>query len=102
MTDEQSWAWGEEDMLLLRQFLATDTGKRLLEALRETEPELLSGECVNSALVRMGEVRNHKAAIRFIKFLANPPKQPEQKRLSAYPDLDDDSAWDANNKPIEA
>lgn len=96
--------WGEEDVALLRQFFESQTGRSFVAALSDAVPVLLDGGDVNKTLVRSGEVKGWGEALRHAMTLAYPPQpQPaaNPERRSAYPPLDLDEAWDANNQPIE-
>ena len=81
-----------EDQALLRQFLGSRAGQRLLPKLLEHAPQLLSGGGINEILIRTGEVRGWQEAAKHLLLLAYPPALPKPE-TPAYPALDDDDAW---------
>lgn len=89
--------WDSDDSANLRNFLGTQTGKRLVPKLLEPAPELLSGGDVNAILIRSGEVKAWTGVVAVLDFLAH-PVTIEQEAANAYPALDDDNAWDDGNK----
>ena len=79
-------------MLQWREFLNTETGRRVVGKALESVPPLLSGGNSNDILIRSGEVRGWSAAAQAFLSLAAPlPKPPEDN--PAFPSLDDDSKW---------
>ena len=88
-TDQERWA----------NFLDTETGKRLLPALVETAPPLLSKGDINEILIRSGEVRGIQSVIRELVALAHPSvKEAIAAQSTAYPPLEDDKLWDDGQK----
>lgn len=85
----------QEDHEILRQFLNTRTGKRLIPKVLETLPALLAKGDVNEILIRSGEVRGWQAAISALLSLATPtiPEAPQDAASDSYPDPLDDSKW---------
>lgn len=94
---ESLLTWHDEDIGILRQFLKTRTGEKFLPKLAESAPTLLDGGHANKTLVRNGELRGYQAALREIYLLAYPPAEPKPDP-SAYPALEDDSAWNDGEK----
>lgn len=90
-------SWNSEDTNLLRQFLETRSGSKVVAKLAESAPTLLDGGHANKTLVRCGELRGYQFALREILFLAYPPPAPPVE-TAAYPDLGDDSAWPNTEK----
>lgn len=79
-------------MLLWREFLATETGRRVVAKALEAVPPLFAKGDSNEILIRSGEVRGWAAAAQALLSLAAPiPKPPKEE--SAFPALEDDSAW---------
>src|SRR5689334_9721704 len=85
--------WNSEDQAILRQFLETRTGQKLLPAIAQSAPTLLDGKDVNQTLVRNGELRGFQFALQATRLLAYPPPSAP-KETPAYPPLEDDSAWE--------
>lgn len=85
-------------MLAWRDFLNTETGRRVVGKALESVPTLLAGGNVNEILIRSGEVRGWSAAAQAFLSLAAPlPKPPEAP--PAFPDLDDDAKWSDSLTP---
>lgn len=83
--------WDSENIDLLRAFLLTPTGQRLVPKLAESTPTLLPGGDTNAICIRSGEVRGYAEVMRTLLGLAvHPPFVP--KPSSEYPNLDDDAA----------
>jgi hypothetical protein len=93
--------WTSLDAKSLREFLASDTGRKAVVYLTDTCPELMDGADVNKTLVRNGEVKGFTFAIRTLLELVH--VQPETPKESpSYPSLDDESQWeDRKPKPTE-
>lgn len=89
---EDSNSWTAQDSQNLAQFLATDTGRRVLPAIVDQTPALLPSGDVNAILIRSGEVRGVALAIHTLHALAHPAK-PVANQSSEYPPPEDDSAW---------
>lgn len=83
--------WNSDDMLRLRNFLETPTGKKLLPCLLNGTPILLSHGGTNAILIRNGEVRGVQLVAKAFLELAYP--SPKLKIHKPWPDLEDDSAW---------
>lgn len=94
---EESLLWNSEDTSILRQFLESRTGSKLVAVLAESAPVLLDGGHANKTLVRNGELRGYQSALRELLALANPPPLPT-KNPTEYPDLTDDDAWQDGHK----
>lgn len=91
--------WTSEDVILFRQFLATQTGQRLLPKLLEETPILLAEGDTNAICVRSGEVRGMQKAARTLLVMAYPPKEtPTSDPTTDYPRLDDDEKWQDGQK----
>lgn len=94
MTEELSWS--SEDVDIFRQFLSTKTGAKLAPKLAEISvPTLFEGGEVNRILIRSGEVRGVQLVLSNIYSLAYPPPAAPVE-TAAYPDLNDDSAWEGD------
>ncbi len=89
--------WNSDDQSILRQFLESRTGGKLVAALAESAPVLLDGAHANKTLVRNGELRGYQSALRELLALANPTPAPV-KNPTEYPDLTDDDAWQDGQK----
>jgi hypothetical protein len=96
-TPEKLSEWNSDDIAILRQFLESRTGSRLVAALAESAPLLLDGGHANKTLVRNGELRGYQSALRELLSLANPPPEPT-KEITEYPSLVDDDAWQDGQK----
>lgn len=85
--------WSSENSRTLRNFLATETGTRLMEWLAYYAPELLDGSDVNKTLVASGVYKGyHKAVSQIISLVTEQPKEAEAPEM--YPSLDNDGAWE--------
>lgn len=79
-------------MLLWREFLNTETGRRVVSKALEAVPALLASGNTNDILIRSGEVRGWAAAAQSLLSLAAPlPKPPESD--DRFPHLEDDAKW---------
>lgn len=88
-----------EDRDLWRQFLATQTGRRLIARAVHDCPALLAGGGVNEILIRSGEVRGFSLLTQsFLTLATGEIPVPAQEGTSAYPPLDDDSKWTDGQK----
>lgn len=87
--------WSQEDINLLRQFLETRTGLKFLPSLAQSAPTLFSGGDTNKILIRNGQLIGFQEAMQQINLLAYPPPEAP-KETAAYPDLNDDSAWEGD------
>lgn len=88
--------WSSYDEFRWNSFLQTETGKRLIPKLAERLPALLDGGDVNRILIRTGETRGFQLSISVLLELTHAQPLPV-KSEQAYPDLEDDTAWE-NNK----
>lgn len=90
--------WDSEDIQILRSFLETRTGSRLLPKIVEQVPTLLAKGDTNEVLIRSGLVLGSQSAIRTLLSLARPePNSPEQES-NHYPALTDDAQWNDGQK----
>lgn len=91
--------WTSEDVALLRAFLETRCGEKIIPMLAQSAPTLFDGGEINRLLVRSGELRGYQSALREINFLAYPPPAPA-KEPNAYPDLfsTSESDWPDTDK----
>jgi len=87
--------WGGDDAVTLRNFLASSTGQRMLEALAFMAPEILDGNHPNKALVASGRVAGYREALEVIVRLTHedPNASPPPAESPNYANLDDDDAW---------
>lgn len=85
--------WSGEDASLLRVFLESDAGKRMLYHLTENQPELLDGSDNGRTLVASGRVGGYSLALKNLLSLTvePPPSVPEVR--DDWPDLDDHESW---------
>ena len=88
-----------EDREMLRQFLQTRTGQRLIPKVLESCPTLLPGGDPNAIMIRSGEVRGVQITISALLSLSVPEPKVQDAPNSAYPPLDDDTAW-ADGKTV--
>ena len=91
--------WTSTDASSLRTFLESETGQRILHHLSESVPELLSSGEINAILIRSGEVKGGSALLAQLVSLTVETPESITPVKSAFPDLDDESAWDSNNNP---
>jgi|SRR5688572_10744482 len=89
--------WNSDDTAILRQFLDSRTGGKLVATLAESAPLLLDGGHANKTLVRNGELRGYQAALNALIVLAHPAPEPKPEPTE-YPDLLNDSAWNDGQK----
>src|SRR5690349_6384918 len=90
--------WTSVDAKALRDFLATDTGRRALMYVADVRPPLMDGSDVNKTLVRNGEVKGFDIAITTLVELTTRRPDPTESRPELYPNLDDDSKWQDSQK----
>jgi len=90
--------FNSENIDVWRQFLQTQTGKRLLPKLAELTPILLSEGDINKILIRSGEVRGVQLAIQGLLSLS--VHQPDNSKINDtnYPAPENDAAWDDGKK----
>lgn len=93
----QTLEWDSDDATLLRQFLTTRAGTRLLPKVVEQAPTLITEGETNKILCRTGLVSGVGEAIRIILALANPVPEA-QEAATDLPSLDDDSKWNDGQK----
>lgn len=96
IADSLSWTSNDEENL--SKFLDTETGKRFLPKLLESTPSLLETGETNGILIRSGIVRGFQEVARTILFLAHPSPSVISTPASAYPDLENDHAWEDGQK----
>lgn len=89
--------WDSNDAKALKDFFASDIGRKVLTFLSDAMPLLLDGGDVNKTLVRSGEVKGFSLAVDTLLSLTTHKPSPLPK-TQTYPDLDDDSAWEDQNK----
>lgn len=89
----------QEDFEILRQFLKSRTGQRLIPRMLEELPPLLASGDVNEILIRNGEVRGWQGAVKALLGLATSalPETPETPR-GEYAAPEDDSKWSDGQK----
>jgi hypothetical protein len=92
--------WTHIDEENLAHFLDTDTGKRFVPKLVEDAPLLLEKGDINAILIRSGEVRGYQILVRALLGLAHPTPKTEPAAATAYPPLEDDTAW-ADGQKLE-
>lgn len=88
--------WTSTEASVWREFLNTDTGKKLLRFLAEEAPSLLRKGDVNEILIRSGEVANHHDVLAaLIDLTGTNEVQHVEETVSGseYPPLEDDSQW---------
>lgn len=87
--------WNGENAMQLRNFLESETGKRVLYHLGENCPELLDGSDNGRTLVASGRVGGYGFAIKnLLSLIVEPPPSVPEVR-DEWPDLDNDEAWSA-------
>lgn len=95
--------WNNDAALLLKQFLATSTGRLFLLHLDYLRPDLSSLEVMESVALKAKLVEGYERAISNVISLSMPqPKEGEATSTVFYKDLDDDTQWDALPKREEA
>lgn len=88
--------WASEHAHILKEFLATETGRRLQEIIAYNCPPFLDGSNVNTTLVASGKRAGYEEALVFLTSLTKvQPEQPNQQFSETYPPLDDDSKWES-------
>lgn len=90
--------WSSEDTDILRTFLNTQTGSRLIPKLGESAPLLLERGDANAILIRNGKLLGFQAALREIFNLAYPPPPAQVDAPSTYPPLTADDQWNDGQK----
>jgi hypothetical protein len=96
--DSPDWDLSE-DRSILKQFLDTRTGKRLIPKLLESCPVLLPSGDTNAIMIRSGEMRGVQIVINTLLSLVSPEATSDEVRgHEEYPSLTDDSAWPDPNK----
>lgn len=85
--------WNGENAALLRDFLETETGKRMLFHLSENAPELQDGSDNGKTLVASGRVGGYSLALKNLLSLVVEPPQTVPEVHDEWPDLDNDEAW---------
>jgi hypothetical protein len=92
---EQTHEWTSSDATALKNFLATQTGRRLLAQLASEKPVLLGAGETNSILIRCGEARQHDDLLgKLINLAGGALEEPTtDPTAQAYPPLTDDEAW---------
>ena len=94
MTESPSFPWDSDNRLVLRTFLDSDTGHRLLALLDGLSPGFEDGSDQGKTLVAAGKVEGWQSAVEWITRLRteeSPTKELETR--SEYDDIDDDKAW---------
>lgn len=92
--------WDSDDATILKEFLSTKTGSRLQEIVAFNCPPFEDGSDVNKTLVAAGKREGYEESFCFWRSLVTfQPEQPEQRFQETYPNLDDESKWDDDNKP---
>jgi len=92
--------WTSEEAKILRDFLTSEVGGKMLTLVELRTPVLLDGGDVNKSLVRSGEHKGYEDALTFLTSLVHTePEQPVAEE--AYPSLDDDSKWPDGKPPAD-
>jgi len=90
--DEQKW----------RDFLDTETGKRVIPKLLESVPGLLPGGDTNAIMIRSGEHRGLQLAVsKLIEMSHSDPESKPDVISEGYPPLEDDAKWNDGFKISE-
>jgi hypothetical protein len=94
--DRERHNWTSVDAQAWKEFLATNSGKKLLRAVASEKPELLSKGETNEIFIRSGEARHHDNLIAFLLTLTGADTEIDDdiSQESTYAALDDDSQWD--------
>lgn len=91
--------WTDVDADHLRQFLATQSGQRLIPRIAHFRPGLLPKGDSNEILIRTGEVRGWQEVLTHIITMTRPePKETGAAAGDNYPNLLDDTKWDDGQK----
>lgn len=88
-----SLPWSDEDMVLWRAFLDTQTGKRVIPKMLEACPRLPDGGEINAILIRVGVVRGLGLAAQGLLVLAQPAPKDTAAPSLGYEPLENDAAW---------
>lgn len=90
--------WSDEDMVLWRAFLETQTGKRVIHKMMEACPPLPEGGEINAILIRVGVVRGLGLAAQGLLALAQPTPKDTAAPSLGYEQLENDAAWNDGQK----
>jgi hypothetical protein len=93
--------WDSTDAGTLQSFLESPVGQKVLTILHGKIPGLLDGSDVNTALVRSGEVKGAQGIFdSLVSLIVEVPVelQPPPKQEEAYPDLENEAAWEKFEK----
>ena len=91
--------WNKDSAELLRQFLDTGAGQLFITHLSAARPALLPDSAdINHTATRASTVRGFELAVNAVLSLSVPPVA-EKTEVENYPNLDDDSKWDAPLTP---
>lgn len=89
--------WTSTDSIILREFLASQTGARLIAHLVSDRPVFLDDLAdQHASFARSRSISGYEKAVKKIVELAQPPQAApavEEKGNENYPPLDDDSKW---------
>lgn len=92
-------AWTQFDEEKWRNFLDTETGKRLIPKLLESVPGLLAGGETNAILIRAGEHRGLQLAVsQLLSMTHSAPEDKNTAVVDSYPPLERDDAWNDGQK----
>jgi hypothetical protein len=89
--------WNKDAAELLAQFLATGAGGVFITLLSSARPGLMAGaETLEATALRAREVAGYEACFREILRMATPPSEDTTATANAFPDIDNDAAWDGD------
>lgn len=94
--------WESSHLQELRSFLASATGRRLLEKLMWLTPSYsVSRNEPTQRIIESGIREGYEHCLEALVFLSTPPtRTPEAD--SAYPELDSDKGWEATDAATRA
>ena len=93
--------WEAENAAVLRAFLESGTGQKVMGLLAFSAPVLLDGSHVNKTLVRSGEVNGYAFAVSVLVALQTSRPAENPAPSEEYPDLDNDRLWtDGEAEPV--
>lgn len=90
--------WSDEDMVLWRAFLDTQTGKRVIHKMLESCPPLPERGEINEILIRVGVVRGLGLAAKGLLSMAQPVLKDTAAPSLGYEQLENDAAWNDGQK----
>lgn len=92
--------WDSKDRMVLEEFLQSPTGQRLIDVLAHYAPPFGDGADANKTLVSSGRVEGYAEAVGWVVRLTKEHPTEKKPAKAEYPDLDDNTAWEAIDKSL--